>query len=138
VATQIKLEADVDIRGALLNDRDGPIMRAFYRDAKQLLGDAGVQRVRERVGARAKHPTGSFAGAVRVQDFKQGRTIMADYPQVLYGPWLEGTSERNTSTRFRGYRIFRLTRNWLRKNVGPLVEARFQQALDELRGGGRS
>ena len=28
--------------------------------------------------------------------------------RVVYGPWLEGISERNRTTRFKGYHIFRL------------------------------
>lgn len=136
MAVQIKLETAVEISGPLFDGRSHPIMRDFFRDATRMLGDAGVERIRERLAKRAKQHTGSFGGAVKVHRLAKGQVIMADYPQVLYGPWLEGTSERNRSTRFKGYRIFRLTRSWLRKNVGPLIHDRFQQALRELGGGG--
>jgi len=34
---------------------------------------------------------------------------------VVYGPWLEGTSARNQTTRFKGYAQFRKTKDWLEK-----------------------
>jgi hypothetical protein len=38
---------------------------------------------------------------------------------VVYGPWLEGTSSRNKTTRFRGYSSFRKVKQWLEKDVAP-------------------
>jgi hypothetical protein len=29
--------------------------------------------------------------------------------RMIYGPWLEGTGSRNKTTRFKGYRTFRIT-----------------------------
>lgn|SRR6266540_608761 len=127
----------IRLTGPLFTGADSAILRRFNADAKQLLGDAGVEQVRLRVGRRASHPSGAFAAAVTVKDFKKGKTIMADYPQVLYGPWLEGTSTRNATTRFKGYKLFRLTKNWLRKNMMPIIQERFEQAVAELNGGRR-
>ena len=136
MATSINLTADMKVYGTIATGKDGPVMRRFFRDAKILVADEGLKQAKARALAKPKHPTGSFSGAIVVKDFKQGRTIIADYPQVLYGPWLEGTSSRNTSTRFKGYRIFRLTRAWLRKNLTPILQDRFARTLDELGGGG--
>jgi hypothetical protein len=132
----IKAELSLTERGLFLEHRDGPVIRKFFEDAKQLVAKNGEEQVRLRVGRRAKHPTGSFAGAVHTKDFKKGRTIQADYPQILYGPWLEGTSTRNTSTRFRGYSMFRLTRTWLRRNYMALIQDLLRGAVAELNGGG--
>ncbi len=131
----IKAELSLNERGLFLEGRDGPVVRKFFEDAKQLVSKAGEDQVRQRVGRRAKHPTGSFAGAVHTKDFKKGRTIQADYPQILYGPWLEGTSTRNTSTRFRGYSMFRLTRTWLRRNYMTLIQDLLNDAIAELNRG---
>lgn len=81
--TIIKAELSLTERGTWLEHRDGPIVRKFNEDAKQLVARAGEDQVRLRVGRRAKHPTGSFAGAVHTKDFKKGRTIQADYPQKI-------------------------------------------------------
>ncbi len=136
MVTRIKAELSLDERGVFLEGRDGPIIRGFFEDAKQLVAKAGEDQIRERVGRRAKHPSGSFAGAVHTKDFKKGRTIQADYPQILYGPWLEGVSTRNASTRFKGYRMFRLTRTWLRRNYMTLIQDLLTEAVAKLNAGG--
>ena len=41
---------------------------------------------------------------------------------VIYGPWLEGESSRNSASGFRGYFQFRLTTEYLRTKV-PVVTA---------------
>lgn len=46
---------------------------------------------------------------------------------VVYGPWLEGTGSRNQSTRFKGYRMWRLTtqamnRSGAREVAQPIVD----------------
>ena len=40
---------------------------------------------------------------------------------VVYGPWLEGTSSRNQTTRFKGYSSFRKVKQWLEKGIAPSV-----------------
>lgn len=137
--SRINVSTQVRVRGPMFDGRDGPIMRRFFDDAKKKVTTAGEARIRERVSARARHPTGKpgghFVAGIVTKDFKQGRTITAEYPQILRAPWLEGTSTRNASTRFKGFRMFRLTRAWLKKNVGPLVQDLFNAAVDELNGG---
>jgi len=40
---------------------------------------------------------------------------------VVYGPWLEGTSSRNQTTRFKGYASFRRVKQWLEKGIASRV-----------------
>lgn len=126
----------IKLYGPLFEGRSESILRQFLDDAKTLVAKAGQDELQQRARGKPKHPTGSFAGAIVVKEFKKGRTVTPDYPQVLYGPWLEGTSTRNASTRFKGYRMFKLTRGRLRKNVGPLVQDLFNAAVAKLNGGG--
>jgi hypothetical protein len=47
-------------------------------------------------------------------------------PGVTWSPWLEGTSRRNDTTRFKGYHLFRrtrilLARNWRRDAQAELL-----------------
>lgn len=44
------------------------------------------------------------------------RALITD-GKVIYGPWLEGVSSRNSRTRFKGYASFRRTADWLRGNI---------------------
>lgn len=53
---------------------------------------------------------------------------------VVYGPWLEGTSSRNQTTRFKGYASFRKTRDWLDKNVKKIIRPRVKRLVRSLGG----
>ena len=45
-------------------------------------------------------------------------TITLDLGQVVYGAWIEGTSSRNQASQFKGYGLFRKTKEWLEKRIG--------------------
>ncbi len=49
-------------------------------------------------------------------------------------PWLEGSSERNRTTPFAGYHVFRRTRQRLRRQIGPLTELRMQEFIERMGG----
>ena len=52
-----------------------------------------------------------------------------------YGPWLEGTSRRNQSTRFKGYHSFRKTTQWMNKvRVPQLLQKIFNDITKKLNG----
>jgi hypothetical protein len=42
---------------------------------------------------------------------------------VVYGPWLEGISTRNQTTRFKGYASFRRTGDWLNGKARGVLKA---------------
>lgn len=50
-------------------------------------------------------------------------------------PWLEGTSKRNQSTGFRGYKSFSRTTLRMRKQVTPFAQARLEEYLARMGGG---
>jgi hypothetical protein len=41
---------------------------------------------------------------------------------IVYGPWLEGVSERNRSTRFKGYHTFRIISRQLQSQAGAIAD----------------
>ena len=53
---------------------------------------------------------------------------------VVYGPWLEGVSSRNQTTRFKGYASFRRTAQFMRKQVRAIMQRRMGRAIQELGG----
>ncbi len=72
------------------------------------------------------------AGVGAGQFFASPHGIIHD-SQVIYGPWLEGVSSRNQSTRFKGYSMFRKARQQLETTKGVFLQRRVQQALQRLR-----
>ena len=49
-------------------------------------------------------------------------------------PWLEGTSKRNTTTQFRGYKTFSRTRARMRKQVTPWAQEELTKFIAEMGG----
>lgn len=110
----------------------GPILRpdaaGKMKDAEQAiisrLLEMGEERLAEMLRPR---PAGVY---LSVQEAQKGKASTGHYRRnlqtrmnsgfgiisdggVIYGPWLEGTSSRNQTTRFKGYAAFRRTGEWL-------------------------
>lgn len=49
-------------------------------------------------------------------------------------PWLEGTSKRNTTTQFKGYKTFSRTRLRMRKQVAPWAQAELEKFIAAMGG----
>ena len=111
-------------RGPLFRPGIGLKVNSAYGDAVQELVDMGEERVNQRLRPR---PRGVYLGITQakpgqfstghyrrnVQSEVQGLRGRLDDNGVIYGPWLEGISPRNLTTRFRGYHVFRKTADWL-------------------------
>lgn len=55
---------------------------------------------------------------------------------VVWGPWLEGTSKRNTSTRFKGYHLFRDVRRQLQDGKAQeIADTALEEFLPRMGGG---
>jgi hypothetical protein len=80
--------------------------------------------------------SGQAAGGVEGPVGSNGTyTIQGGIREGQYSwPWLEGTSRRNQTTGFPGYKTFRRTRLRMRKQVTPWAQAQLQQYLEEMGG----
>src|SRR5688572_30770062 len=91
------------------------------------------------IDARALGPMFDARGPAAVQDFIRER-ITADLYRVhdrdiVYGPWLEGTSERNRTTRFRGYAAFRKGMQRVNARLDALTSYALRRCIERLGGG---
>jgi hypothetical protein len=99
---------DFDLSQVVTPARAGMV---FDRATEEILDfQAGYAQdsVREIVREYARDRTGAYERGVRV-DRSVGTRRVHDRDMV-YGPWLEGTSPRNKATRYRGMHMWRLTR----------------------------
>lgn len=75
--------------------------------------------------------TGHYRRSVHGEMVKSLHGIIHD-SKVIYGPWLEGVSSRNQTSRFKGYAMFRKAHQQLqRKSVWFLVR-RIHEAMVRL------
>ena len=54
---------------------------------------------------------------------------------MVYGPWLEGVSDRNQTTRFKGYFAFRRAKTALVKKFDRIMGRRISEAVQKMNGG---
>lgn len=119
--------------GPFLEGRADPIVRAFRAEAVETVAAMGVNELHARLRRRLKNPTGRYQARI-VTDLQVNDRVITDRG-VVYGPWLEGTSRRNQTTRFKGYRTFRQTRLWMRKKAGPEAQKLLDKYVAKLNGG---
>lgn len=98
--------AEVNLHGPLFTGALQAAVRQGVEEAKTEIADQGRTMVVARLHRVLQHPTGHYWSRVRV-GASGGNPAVVD-GGVVYGPWLEGTGSRNRTTRFKGYRTFRV------------------------------
>jgi len=128
---------EVSFRGPFLaQDPSGALRQAMHSAVDDLvsLGEqrldrmlrprpAGVFLSVERAGNRAS--VGHYRRSLQSAVHDLEGTISDG--GVLYGPWLEGTSSRNQTTRFKGYASFRRTGQWLQRQAQRISNHHLQR-----------
>ncbi len=121
----------------------GPLADGTAEQAVKDWLDASVQAIaREGVGLLRNFPmnkTGRATGAFQanLHILRRGPDAVIPGPMikgVTWGPWLEGVSKRNRSTRFKGYHLFRLTRDELQRRAPGIAERELAKYIGEMGG----
>src|ERR1044071_1485950 len=111
----LKITASAVITGPI---GDGTAIEACEEWAEQVtekLGERGVELLREFPMNKTGRARGGFQEALHTVR-RNRSTVVIPGPMdrgVTWAPWLEGTSSRNRSTTFKGYHLFRQTRQQL-------------------------
>jgi hypothetical protein len=81
--------------------------------------------------------TGAAADGVELVGQGQNWVIRGGIRAGQYSwPWLEGTSKRNTTTQFKGYKTFSRTRARMRAQVTPWAQAELTKFVAAMGGAG--
>jgi hypothetical protein len=143
----------VNLKGPFFKNRDR-IMAEAINDAVNNLVELGEQRLdmklrpkpmgvfKTRGEAGRQASTGNYRrnvhGDVRKVHSLRGsqKTAVGRIHDsgMVYGPWLEGTSSRNRTTRFKGYAQFRKTKQWLDKKSDGIAKHHVNRARRRLNG----
>ena len=83
----------------------GMMVDRLVTDINDELADYGLFLLQMRLDRVLQNPTGYYQSRLRIDRMGTDRTITDS--NIVYGPWLEGTSFRNQATRFKGYHSFR-------------------------------
>ena len=137
------LAVKVDMKGLLLGPMAPAKVRELAAGIINRLVEMGNERLAEVLRPR---PAGVFlsvgeAGRGKasighyrrnLQSRVEGLTGIISDGGVIYGSWLEGTSSRNQTTRFKGYASFRKTRDWLDKQTPKVMEEHINRFVRDM------
>lgn len=125
----------VEISGPLFSPRARQIGHDWAEGVTARVAAYALERVMFNLDGSLKDPTPYYETQINIRDVTLTDRRVND-SGVIYGPWLEGTSTRNTRTRFKGYASFRRAASDTRANMDKLVEDETRRIVQRL-GGGR-
>jgi len=100
------VEIILEKSGPLFTGEVKRLVTQYLFAATGAVAGEGVNLVRASGHSDYKNPTGYYESHVVTDLVSDSSTAVWD-SDVIYGPWLEGISSRNQSTRFKGYHTFR-------------------------------
>lgn len=124
------MKLDVDTSGPMFNRQADRVVERATERAEAAVAERGVTLVRSRLGQVLQRPTGYYAS--RISAVSYGGSHLTTDRGVVYGPWLEGTSRRNQTTRFKGYRTFRIVGQQLQGQAAGIAEPIIDRATRRL------
>ena len=113
----------VTASGPIFNGTAQGILRDSQRAMSEKVAKA-AQRHIQTIGRRdfryhVKPATHFYENNIEVDRISDGHLVHAN--QVIYGAWIEGTSSRNASTRFKGYHLFRRATQEVQNRLGDIL-----------------
>jgi len=118
----------VKMTGPLFEGRAESVVRAFLDDAKNTIADEGLRLMHQSAGV-FQNPSGYWES--RLVSNRAGDDRVIEDP-VIYNAWLEGVSSRNAASRFKGYRIWRRSAQYLQGRAGVLAAQALARHIREL------
>ena len=143
------MSENVSLSGPLFEGGAGSRVQQAIEDVVRELTELGMQRLTSPfptgvpVGGTGRiSPITGRAGLIypgghyrrNIHPTIYGAQAQIDDSEVLYGPWLEGVSSRNESTRFKGYSSFRRASQWLQEQAPDVAAKHAERLVKELGG----
>lgn len=131
-----RTRVNVTVSGPLFDGRVDNITRDWLDATKKDVADMGVQEIHNRALKfnRTGRGTGHYASVISTRQVSPYNDQLINDGGIVYGPWLEGASKRNQSTRFKGYHAFRRTRTRLRKLYGEVAQSKLTAYIGRMGG----
>ena len=129
----IRINIGVHASGPLFDGAPDHVVHAWLDGVKRDLAREGVNRLRSFHMDKTGRATGHYQAEIVTSTLAFNDIRIHD--PVVYGPWLEGTSERNRSTRFKGYRLWRKTKQLLQEDAPRIAQEKMPDLVRRLGGG---
>lgn len=126
-------DIDVTYHGPIFDGRADAIIDRSTREMEHHLASVGADYVRAELERVLRKETPYYRLQVTSTEYP-GRTVIND-GGVVYGPWLEGTSSRNRTTRFKGYSTFRRVTRMLQNDAKRIVLPQVNKLVEKINHG---
>jgi hypothetical protein len=125
---------EVTVGGPLFEGgRVGEVLDGWAHDVRHDLGESALNWVKTLANQSIKqHETGLYIASQ--QHDGEGFVSYGGMAKVIYGPWLEGNSSRNKTSRFKGYRIYRKAKRRVRNEVPDVAAELMAKHIGKLQG----
>jgi hypothetical protein len=114
------VDITVSFHGPIFSGAAAAVIDDITMQAQEEVADAALQAVHSLLNRNIKHPTPYYETQIIHQ--RLGRVDIVHDRGIIYGPWLEGTSSRNATTRFKGYASFRKARQEVEALTPEIVD----------------
>jgi hypothetical protein len=122
---------DIDYRGPIFDGRARLAANEGVRAAERDLAGKAVNMITDRLNVVLKTQTPVYRLQIEAKEMPNGWRVHDS--GIVYGPWLEGTSRRNQTTRFKGYATFRRIAQQLDKRAVGIVARTVQKYVRAMR-----
>jgi len=122
---------NVRLKGPTVEGLAQPMLQATLDAALKEVASYTQYEVSMELIRVLQHPTGYYESQVSTERVSAEVYSIND-SNVIYGPWLEGISSRNQTTRFKGYATFRRVKNRMAQKAGDIIEAAVSRAVGRL------
>lgn len=129
-----KIDTKLRTKGPIFQNPTARI-EAFLGVAEERVAQEGKNMVLQRLEVVLQNPTGYYESRIQTERVGDSWEVN-DSRRVLYGPWLEGTGSRNSTTRFKGYRTFRTVKQDLDAKTPGIIRPLIRDLLKDLGGTG--
>jgi hypothetical protein len=116
------LNVYVRLEGPTVEGLAEPMLAACLDGALAEVADYTKYEVNMQLGEVLQNPTGYYESQIRSERVSAEMYSIND-SNVIYGPWLEGISHRNQTTRFKGYATFRIVKNRMAQKSAAIIDA---------------
>lgn len=127
---------NLNVSGPLFDGTLEPVVTQWIDATKKDVADLGVLTIQEIAVKMDKsgRGTGHYMSVINTRQVSPYNDQLINDGGIVYGPWLEGTTKRNTSTRFKGYHAFRKARTRLRRQYGEIAQRKLTEFIGRMGG----
>lgn len=125
------MPSTVTAKGPMFDGSAGWMLTAGIDNGRRAIAAEGERLVKMETG-KFRNPTGTYESRIHQEHAAWISRILPG--RLPYVRWLEGTSRRNQTTRFKGYFLFRNARMALERRAVPLMEQQLEPIIRKLNG----